>query len=67
VKVTASTDEGGTRRSVMVYAMRCVMTRVLALPAPARMGRALGMGHRFALLRVKAFEKVHEIREPRLI
>src|ERR1035441_5630354 len=36
VKVTASTADGGTRRAVMIYATRWVMTRVLPLPAPAR-------------------------------
>src|SRR6185369_11840229 len=36
VKVTARTAHGGTLREVMMWAMRCVMTRVLPLPAPAR-------------------------------
>src|ERR1019366_7008952 len=36
VKVTARTADGGTRRAVMIYATRWVMTRVLPLPAPAR-------------------------------
>src|SRR6185312_800409 len=39
VNVTASTADGGTCRCVMMYAMRCVMTRVFPLPAPARMSR----------------------------
>src|SRR6185436_19030741 len=37
VKVTARTASEGTPFSRMRWAMRCVMTRVLPLPAPARM------------------------------
>src|ERR1035437_6551834 len=39
VKVTASTADGGTCREVMMWAMRCVMTRVFPLPAPARISK----------------------------
>src|SRR5215469_12014518 len=36
VNVTARMDEGGTCRAVIRCAIRCVMTLVLPLPAPAR-------------------------------
>ena len=36
VKVTARTADGGTWLVVTMCATRCVMTRVLPLPAPAR-------------------------------
>src|ERR1035437_1567264 len=43
VKVTASTADGGTWRVVTMCAMRWVMTRVLPLPAPARISKGPSM------------------------
>src|ERR1019366_1361717 len=43
VKVTASTADGGAWRVVRMCAMRWVMTRVLPLPAPARISKGPSM------------------------
>ena len=55
-------DRGrGHCRVVMICAMRCVMTRVLPLPAPARISSGPSVwAYGFALLRIQAFEKIHE-------
>ena len=61
VKVTARTAEGGTRRCVMMCAMRCVMTRVLPLPAPARISSGPSVCVTASrCCAIQAFEEIHE-------
>ena len=46
----------------MRCAIRCVITRVLPLPAPARIEQGpFGMGHGFALLGVQSLKEVHRM------
>ena len=68
MNVTARTADGGTCR--VGDDVRDAMRDDAGLAA-ARAGqnqqRSFGVGDRFALLRVQAFEEIHEERETRLI
>ena len=58
VNVTTSTWSGGTTSVAIAYAVRRLITRVLPVPAPARIATGpAGREHRLALLGIEVVEQ----------